>query len=294
MSHVFKKDLEAQFITESIDLGPALGLRDFTVFNSGFNAVCAQEADTDDDCTGLRIYPGAHVLVRLLSHTHEVNAVFFQGKRCLELGCGAGVVTVASLLGSLPDLYVATDGNADCIKLVERNVARLCGGRASACHLYPMKWIDNDIDHVLHRVGAGHNSFSIAIASELMYYNTDLEQLVYTLQQVVDIKHGLFLSCHGFRVQGQLEKWLDLLESRLEWVTYVAELDSFALPDEIAENPSWYNTRTLLSGSTEAVTQAIQTLGPSVQWQEARVQIQEEEAEEKREDDNFLMNIGQL
>jgi hypothetical protein len=63
-------------------------------------------------------------------------------------------------------------------------------------------------------------AFDVAIGSELMYYMSDLPALCSVLASCLDPSRSCFLSAHVFRKDGQLDEWVTLIQTRLQWVTY--------------------------------------------------------------------------
>jgi hypothetical protein len=63
-------------------------------------------------------------------------------------------------------------------------------------------------------------AFDVAIGSELMYYMSDLPALCSVLSTCLDPSRSCFLSAHVFRKDGQLDEWVALIQTRLQWVTY--------------------------------------------------------------------------
>jgi SAM-dependent methyltransferase len=80
-----------------------------------------------EDWTGLKIWPGAHLLLAFLTHHHRTTTPLLplHGRRAVvELGCGTGAVGLA--LGPLLDpgatVVVLTDGHPALVQLAAENV----------------------------------------------------------------------------------------------------------------------------------------------------------------------------
>lgn len=79
--------------------------------------------------TGLKLWDGAYILSRVLENTRVFPPKFWNGRRCIELGSGCGLVgMVAWLLGAevvLTDLPSTLDHTTAC---VQSNIERLARG----------------------------------------------------------------------------------------------------------------------------------------------------------------------
>lgn len=85
--------------------------------------------------TGMAVWNSSLVLERLLERLTGSQPDWLAGKTVLELGCGAGLVSLsAAVLGAAKVL--ATDGNLEVLELAQRNVERnLLTDRVSASRL---------------------------------------------------------------------------------------------------------------------------------------------------------------
>jgi tRNA1(Val) A37 N6-methylase TrmN6 len=85
-----------------------------------FSEACESKQRAETDNTGLRVYSGTHVLLRVLQNVQI--AALLCGRVC-ELGCGAGVLgLLATRLAPLQSVLL-TDGSSQTLQLARMNLA---------------------------------------------------------------------------------------------------------------------------------------------------------------------------
>ena len=300
----------------TVDFGDGKEVDFYQLDASSFNERC--KSGGEDDSTGLRIHPGAHVLIRFL------NSSFCQtvckNRVIWELGCGTGITSVGVALHTEPRLLVCTDGNKDAIEICRLNCSQICGNKAVDMVCEQMYWSVEEVSRVEAVIidssscssaststigrGRGQSKADVVIGSELFYYLTDSIALVRTVDELlrstdaladsdpssstppplqpqageegegegdgggdgrkeVDPKekrkekeqeHGLFISAHIFRKDGQeLEFLAALHEIRPSFEVYSVPHTSFIQEVELTRNPSWSPVRCLVVGRKEDI-----------------------------------------
>ena len=114
------------------------------------NFYALQSATTAFDLTGQIVWPGVHVLSSyLVSTASEGQHLLLANKQCIELGAGAGVISVlASQLGARS--VIATDHNDEVLSMLRRTAAlhqqQQSSSTSSSCDIEVRKleWNDSD------------------------------------------------------------------------------------------------------------------------------------------------------
>ncbi|OQR94559.1 hypothetical protein THRCLA_08154 [Thraustotheca clavata] len=112
--------------------------------------------------TGLRVYAGAHILIRFL--TSPIGLELLDNASLVERGCGTGAVgSVAAVTANVKQVVV-TDGDPRACELAKLNINHLVHERkpllpATAMQMY---WGNDPVPQ----------AFDIGIGCELMYYKT--------------------------------------------------------------------------------------------------------------------------
>lgn len=218
-----------------------------------FNQACHTSASLDhggpadstprSDCTGQRLYAGAHVGLRYFLHYREL----FDGCNVLELGCGTGAVGLLLYAHTTLASLHLSDGNQDTLAITDLNIKHLLE------HHCPMKNFCTVTRGVLYwtstapTVPLDLELFDVAIGCELMYYLTDVPALLHTILRHVHPTKGLFLHAHLFRRQGQTQEIRDTLR-HYDWITFEIPHQIFLNPTELIHHPEWYRVRSLISG----------------------------------------------
>lgn len=133
-----------------------------------------------NDCTGLRIWPGARALCGYLAAHPDIVA----GKTVLELGAGAGLVGLLS--GKLNASKVTiTDSSEDSLELLRRNVEQNFpeDNRVTVASL---DW---------HQRSPHRDEYNIIVASDVIYFHELVEPLFRTVLEHFQRKQGQFLLC---------------------------------------------------------------------------------------------------
>lgn len=212
---------------------------------SAFQNECSS-ANTNNahkDSTGLRLYSGAHVAIRLMVFYSKL----LEGRRIVELGCGVGALgLVGTSQCSSVESLVLTDGEGSTRDLVGANINNICKPDQIARVSYSeLRWGDSEgIATLIAQQGGQH--FDVAVGCELMYYRTDIAALLDTVLALTN-SCGLFLHAHLFRREGQERELIDLLEAR-GWATCEVPHSRFVDATELGHHPEWYKVRALVSG----------------------------------------------
>lgn len=167
-----------------------------------------------DDSTGLRIHGGTILGVYFLSYlaTDQSTSILLNNCSVIELGCGSGAFgLLGTQLGKNLALLTLTDGNSECIELSQLNYSRwtrqfhqvnpsidssssittnasmnstydsMNSTRVNFCRLC---WgVSDQTAHVLRSCNG--ERYDVAIGCELMYYRTDMKDLVDTIMGIV-------------------------------------------------------------------------------------------------------------
>ena len=162
--------------------------------------------ETVGDNTGLRIYSGCHVAIRLL--TKLSLYIDFTNKNAIELGCGIGAFGLVSLINNRFKRLTLTDGQNSSLNIVKQNWQLLCN---SVQHLRTGSSLDtivnfelltwgseNELNLTERNLGVG-NTYDIVLGCELMYYRTNIADLLTTVLKLINLEDGIFIHCHLFR-----------------------------------------------------------------------------------------------
>lgn len=107
-----------------------------------------------------------------------------------ELGCGTGVFGLLGLSGrSFVSSLTLTDGNAQAVALAKYNY-RIWQGmnlfHLPQANFGVLRWdVESDIDEVRNGLNQGR-LYDLVLGSELLYYRTDIRELVTTVLRIVD------------------------------------------------------------------------------------------------------------
>lgn len=246
--------------SEKIDFGPNFG--EVSLYQLSFEATnkqCAHDAasTSDDDQTGLMVYAGAPVAVR---HMH-VWRHLLAGKHIIELGCGVGAVSLVGCSTSMESIrgLCLTDGNIKPLVIARDNIQLMYGTNPPMCDKISCEvllWGNSACIDAL-KVLRGDRSkdsggaFDIVLGCELMYYNTDIVQLLDTVLGLTN-NGGVFIHCHVFRKNGQATEMIHYFE-RFGWSTFELNHRLFLAPEELHDHPEWYKVRCLISGPSALV-----------------------------------------
>lgn len=235
------------------------------------------------DSTGKRLYAGAHAAIRFLNHYQQ----FFINKTVCELGCGIGGLGLMLTKIAPIRRMLLTDGNPDTLHITAMNINHFYrnGWNRYVSHLKqdgqwhatedcestdclleessklivnpiiqslvdccPLYWGNREESHKIQANYNSNESFDIVIGCELMYYLTDISDLLETVVSLVDFNKGLFFHVHLFRKEGQEQELIELLERKYQWTTYEVSPRIFIDRQELSDHIEWFRMRSLISG----------------------------------------------
>ena len=142
------------------------------------------EADIDlDQNTGLRLWDGAYLLSKCIETSKDFGEKFWEGKSCIELGCGCGLAgTVAWLLGANVILTDMEDTLTHTTKNLEKNFENWKSKgyelpKREALKLETLLWgVDNCHKYT-------NKKFDIILGSDIIYQPEVVELLLETLDR---------------------------------------------------------------------------------------------------------------
>jgi len=281
---------ESDLTSEEVDFGK-LGTFTIQQFSgSAFHKSCSEETTnrTSVDATGLRIHPGAHVLIRFLAkHPQLIHA-----KHVIELGCGTGISAIGALLtNARPTSYLCTDGNVEAVQVCELNMAALAAVSSpspantittttiKSClkvNCEAMMWDSSSVAGIIQKYPlppprpapdpaavSVSERYDVVLGSELFYYLTDLNALCETIVELAGTT-GVFIGAHIFRKAGQDLELAQMLHSKYQWVLCVAPLEGFVDAEEQARFPGWFNAVQLVCGTENAVQECARSAGTDI------------------------------
>ncbi|KAF0694421.1 Aste57867_14718 [Aphanomyces stellatus] len=230
--------MKAEFepVSEEVEFGDAGTYAVFQYRPANYNQMCLSTNSQTHDSTGLLVCAGAHVLTRFLASADGV--ALLDGKRVVELGCGTGAVgCVAAVRANLSHLTL-TDGDSRACALAKRNLDHM---------VRPTK---PSLETECHQLLWGATTFptttplvpcDVVIGCELMYYQTNVADLIWTVQSLAPA--GLFLHAHLFRHEAHGDTMRAVLAAT-GWNSLVVPVPSFAT----SYWPTWLNVCCLVSG----------------------------------------------
>jgi 2-polyprenyl-3-methyl-5-hydroxy-6-metoxy-1,4-benzoquinol methylase len=199
---------------------------------------CLQQNSAVSDSTGLRIYAGAQVFIRLMERYGEL----FNQKRVCELGCGIGAVGLCCCLLCSPRSILLTDGSPDAVALAEKNILEF--GVSDIATSQQLFWSESGCEEC--------PRFDVVIGCELMYYKLEMALLFSTVRNLLDPSLGLFLHAHIFRKDGQDNEFYSLLTAH-GWRTLEIDVSVIVSEEELSEHADWTNVRCLVSGPSGVI-----------------------------------------
>lgn len=151
--------------------------------------------------TGMAIWNSSLLLKRLLERIVEMDPDWFMGKNVVELGCGAGLISMAAaVLGA--QKVVATDGKPFVVDLARRNVER--NALQEAVVVQQLQWGLMDAMDLA-------NSADIMLGADLTYSPGSWRQLAESMETILaDNGTILYLSLGhtGFNVNAEVDGFL--------------------------------------------------------------------------------------
>ncbi len=190
------------------------------------------EAEIDvERNTGLRLWDGAYLLAKYLEVAEDFReGKFWQGKRCLELGCGCGLVgLVAWLLGAQVTLTDTEETLVHTAKCVQKNIdnwkaSQLTVPSQKSLKLETLLWgADNP--------NASQENFDVVLGSDVIYQPETVPLLLKTLQNLT-IPKTLVLIAYKERGLGEHVFFDSLPDYSLE----CARVDRTKYPDDFANS----------------------------------------------------------
>ena len=138
--------------------------------------------------TGLKLWDGAYLLSRYLENATEFPQGFWEGKRCVELGSGCGLVGMTAwLLGArvvLTDIDLMLSHTNQCL---ENNTQRL-GGKYDASNIQTASyWWGSDCQHLKPPV-------DIILGSDVVYQKDFVKDLLKSLQDLSNENTVIYLA----------------------------------------------------------------------------------------------------
>eukprot|EP01102_Stenamoeba_stenopodia_P008409 TRINITY_DN2417_c0_g1_i1.p1 TRINITY_DN2417_c0_g1~~TRINITY_DN2417_c0_g1_i1.p1 ORF type:complete len:267 (+),score=55.17 TRINITY_DN2417_c0_g1_i1:363-1163(+) len=125
-----------------------------------------------NDCTGLKVWPGARALCRYLAAHPDIVV----GKRVLELGAGAGLVGL--LAGKLNASKVKiTDSSEDSLALLRKNAEQNFPGE-DRVSVENLEW---------HHRTSQRETFDLVVASDVIYFHELVEPLFRTVHEHLSV-----------------------------------------------------------------------------------------------------------
>ncbi len=157
--------------------------------------------DTDADITvshntGLRLWDGAYLLSKYIENSYDED--FWRGTRCVELGCGCGLVgIVAWLLGAQVTLTDTTETVAHTKKCVDRNVENW---RKRECSTPPVENLR--VESLMWGEVDSQVKYDVILGSDIIYQPETVPLLLKTLYGLSS-PHTLVLIAYKARALGE-------------------------------------------------------------------------------------------
>eukprot|EP00601_Ochromonadales_sp_CCMP2298_P012466 CAMPEP_0173269288 /NCGR_PEP_ID=MMETSP1142-20121109/30795_1 /TAXON_ID=483371 /ORGANISM="non described non described, Strain CCMP2298" /LENGTH=227 /DNA_ID=CAMNT_0014205617 /DNA_START=39 /DNA_END=719 /DNA_ORIENTATION=- len=112
---------------EEAYFGESLGSRGvYQISAAEHQRQCLSANSAGGDSTGLRVYAGCHVAVRMLVPL----GALMEGRSVVELGCGVGVLGLLSCLIATPKRLLLTDGEERAMHIIRRNIPHVLSMRS--------------------------------------------------------------------------------------------------------------------------------------------------------------------
>jgi ribosomal protein L11 methylase PrmA len=156
--------------------------------------------------TGVAVWNSGILLTRLLDKINSIDESIFKGKTVLELGCGAGLASIALAKFDAASV-LATDANEEVLKLAQQNLE--LNNVTNVAKTVALRWgmLDaSEYDSVA----------DIVIGSDLTYNSGSWLSLAETMATVLKqdgIVLYLTLGHSGFNAQAELQGFLQVAEN---------------------------------------------------------------------------------
>lgn len=183
--------------------------RSFTMKSSGDIITIVQGANSGGGSvagrTGVAVWNSGILLTRLLDKINSIDSSIFKGKTVLELGCGAGLASIA--LAKFDAVSVlATDANEEVLRLAQQNFEL---NNVTNVKTVALRW------GMLH--ASEYDSVAdIVVGSDLTYNSGSWLSLAETMATVLKqdgIVLYLTLGHSGFNAQAELQGFLQVAEN---------------------------------------------------------------------------------
>lgn len=251
---------------------------------------------TSSDSTGSRTYLGCYVALKLLNYLSTTSFKSrISEKSLIELGCGTGLLSLLSHLKMKYKRILLTDGNPEAIEMSLLNTSsihptiEISRRIASTSLIWGLNKIE--MNHFKHTWNEGFD-FDLVLASELMYYKTDLNLLISTVINLVNPLKGLFIHAHLFRVPNQERKMIEIMKT-FEWTSFIIPIKHFLTPQEIKDDPMSLNVKCLISGHSKVIQEFSEEMNfISKDWLDLEDYLNEIEIEEAKEEEESFMKIS--
>lgn len=157
------------------------------------------------------VWDSSIVMAKYLERHRE--ALGRSAKSACEIGAGCGVATCVLALSCGIDRVVATELNEDNLELLRENCSRLPDDVARRIECKKLKWGDaEDVESL----GAPKTPFfDLVVATDVVYYEDAMEDLVATLEAISEPKKTRILFSYG-RNRQALGKFLRLVEGKFD------------------------------------------------------------------------------
>ncbi len=183
--------------------------RSFTMKSSGDIITIVQGANSAGGSvagrTGVAVWNSGILLTRLLDKINSIDSSIFKGKTILELGCGAGLASIALAKFDAASV-LATDANEEVLKLAQQNFEL---NNVTNVKTVALRWgmLDaSEYDSVA----------DIVVGSDLTYNSGSWLSLAETMATVLKpdgIVLYLTLGHSGFNAQAELQGFLQVAEN---------------------------------------------------------------------------------
>lgn len=157
------------------------------------------------------VWDSSIVMAKYLERHRE--ALGKRAKSACEIGAGCGVATCVLALSCGIGRVVATELNEDNLELLRENCSRLPDDVACRIECKKLKWGDADD---VESLGAPTTPFfDLVVATDVVYYEDAMEDLVATLEAISEPKKTRILFSYG-RNRQALGKFLRLVEGKFD------------------------------------------------------------------------------
>lgn len=251
-----------------------------------------------DDSTGLRAYSGSQVMVPFVCSPDIVRLT--ARMNVLEVGCGTGVVGLIGFLHADYSKLVLSDGSANACAICEKNIDHLVPNRRNddTIHCREFLWGQSaEYDADFMACCNGGDRFDVVMGCELMYFRTDVTELLSSVTRLL-AETGLLIHSHHFRLSGQEEEIIEYFHQR-GWRTALVPNACILTEASVREHPEWTDTLCLVSCASAVMEELCATHTHWVDFDAHMNQKRRHEADENMiesgaqpEEDDGLLPAG--